>query len=276
MTLPNDLQQLVDEALEAVYKHPKHELIRTNREKFFELFRASYIKNGKWLAILTARKVQHIFEAKWETLIDPESEFRQGMGQSHIDVRTQIQYIVKGHLSQLEDLYYHLQLNAGKDIAKRMIDIAEDVVSDFIDQKYASYNANTFYFDILSYAVLKQPKDAYYAFWAAYQTLISSYEDEPFQYATIYIPVDNPQMRVIGNAKHLESEKYTKSEALSDELLVEEGFASDFAVYAAFAYSYNSDLQGCDATRLREFWEWWLKKAIPQAWEKASVSDTSA
>jgi hypothetical protein len=275
MKLPNDLQELVNISLEAVYKHPRHELTRANRENLFRLFRTSYVKAGKWLAILTSRKVEHIFAEKWEEIIDKESHFRHQLELHDLDRRTTIRFITKGHLSQLEQLYYYLQQQSEQDIAKRMGDIAEDVVRGFLDQEYASYNANTFYFDILSYAVLKEPKDAYYAFWTAYQTLLASYKDEPFVYETIYIPVDNPSLRVIGHPKNFENAKYNKTTELSDDLLVEEGFAADFAIYAAFAYAYNSDLKRCDPDKLRIFWEWWLNEAIPQAWEKTNVLDES-
>ena len=57
-------------------------------------------------------------------------------------------------------------------------------------------------------------------------------------------------------------------EQLTDEQLCESA-NSDTAASAAIAFSCSFENTRCDPERLNTFWTWWLKEAIPEAWELA-------
>jgi len=40
----------------------------------------------------------------------------------------------------------------------------------------------------------------------------------------------------------------------------------DTASAAAVAYAYDADQLKCDSNKFLELWRWWLKDAIPAAW----------
>jgi hypothetical protein len=59
------------------------------------------------------------------------------------------------------------------------------------------------------------------------------------------------------------------------DLLDDVGYDGDFALYAAFATSYIPEAHIYDAVLNKNFWEWWLLKAVPEAWHRVTGnSDT--
>jgi hypothetical protein len=64
MMLPSEIQRLVDETLDLVRSHPQHEMGQQQRRKIYAALWASPKGNraSRWLAVLSARRVQPIYE----------------------------------------------------------------------------------------------------------------------------------------------------------------------------------------------------------------------
>ena len=60
---------------------------------------------------------------------------------------------------------------------------------------------------------------------------------------------------------------YVSSDKWTDEELAGAGAnAADAAVNAAYAYAQMPDTREIDYVKVLQFWTWWLREAIPQAW----------
>jgi hypothetical protein len=255
MALPADIQQLIDTALVSVQSNPKGELAQAYRRQIYDALWDQYADVCQWWAIIAARRVQIIYENKWAELAitsDEENSIPDADG-----LRLIIRSVANGHLGVLENLYY-VKPQTEQAYAQRMIDIAEDVMMGVLVSKYAGQVASGYYYEVMSWDIANEPSDAYFAWWAAYLALGASAGNKPLEHS-VGEPVGAP-----GN--NLEIRWSTEWDDLK---LVQHGkYAADFAVYAAYAFAYQSDTQDYSVQKLREFWQWWLTEAIEQAWDK--------
>jgi hypothetical protein len=100
---------------------------------------------------------------------------------------------------------------------------------------------------------------------AAYHALKEARCQEPLQYLDrvhILGVVDMDSGELTEHPEPLAGEQFTDEELCENE-------SSDAAGAAAVAFSCGAEGPWCDSERLGAFWVWWLKEAIPEAWETA-------
>jgi len=255
MPLPPETQQLIEQSLEAVRNDPQHNLNLYQRFAIYYSFGQSrlhlpgYTKHGKdykydeadivleseleklnnadfalgWLAILTTKKVEPIWNEVWEQIDTEEREwfidecsFEEGLRGCERLLLGELTYR-EGDDSLYENVYWTLNQAANR----------------------TTYNIAQ-----------------------AYQTL----------YDTVCF-ILNGLPGIYRGGKIVES------------LVAEDAHVHDFTVPAVEAYSSIDESprgeSNCypppipikyDLSKRLEFWEWWLTKAIPQAWELAETS----
>ena len=84
---------------------------------------------------------------------------------------------------------------------------------------------------------------------------------------------DGSRHRRLGADLHLRTVRRRLRDVLNGEQFTDEELceneSSDAAGAAAVAFSCGAEGPWCDSERLGAFWVWWLKEAIPEAWETA-------
>ncbi len=103
--------------------------------------------------------------------------------------------------------------------------------------------------------------NAYLAGTAAHRALAEAVGIDPFKKVTW----------ISGSDSLAQSEQSVPLDQLPDEKLAEQ--LGDAASAAAVAYAYDADKLKCDPKKLLEFWRWWLKDAIPAAWNCIEAND---
>src|SRR5258708_35943847 len=104
MTLPQSLQQVLDDAMSSVQNHPAGELDHTSRRAIYDVLWSESTQACQWAAILTARRVQPIYENKWADLMIEEWSHDSGSN-SQEDLRLIIRTVANDGLSDLENLF---------------------------------------------------------------------------------------------------------------------------------------------------------------------------
>lgn len=257
MNLPHNLQQVLDEARDTIQKHPAGELTQAKRRIIYDALWSESERTCKWAAILTARRVQPIYEANWSNLtLEPASNFLRSPSP---DMRLIIRSTANGLLSTLENLYYQAP-TTHRVYAQRMLDIAEDVMLGLLIAKYAKDASNGYYYEIMTQMIRNEPWNAYFALWAAHQALCTVAGYKPLEHR-----IARPEPKLDG------SQSLVSSDQWDDLSLVQDGgYAADFAVYAAFASADTPGSTRYPAENMRRFWMGWLAETIPQAWSKAN------
>ena len=220
VTIPSDLERLIDEALRDMREHPSHQLAAARRRVIYEAFgtKSDPIASRArgWLGIFVARHVLPIFQ---------------------------------------EALPH-------EDLPQRLLEMAEGVVRGAVDAKIAIQEASEGHEvagRLWGYEEADVPWNAYFAGSSADRALVEAAGWDPFQYLDRFHRVD------LTSGSDVQDEQ---TDRWNDEELAQIG--GDTASAAAVAYACGVGSPGCDPDKLREFWEWWLTQAIPEAWRAAT------
>jgi hypothetical protein len=165
MTLPEEVTYLLDKGMKMMYRHPNHQLIRKHRHPILQTLGTVNPAVVQWLAIITASRVVPVYEAKWQQLIIKEVQRKSNV--DDLDLRFIIRSVANSKLSVLENLYY-LSPRTREAYARRMLEIAEDCLNGSLIDDYAADAYNGYYYEVMSWDIQHEPKDALYAWWAAY------------------------------------------------------------------------------------------------------------
>lgn len=148
------------------------------------------------------------------------------------------------------------------DLAKRILQketIQRSIVQNIMDQGYESFGI---LIQEASDAPEMFPVNAVWAGKTAHVALLEVLGIDIFQNLQTHI--------VVGRT--LEGKlQYDSWQNVSDEVFVLRT-DGDAAGAAALAFASSATNTICNPLKLQEFWEWWLTKAIPQAWELAENS----
>jgi hypothetical protein len=150
-------------------------------------------------------------------------------------------------------------------MSQRILETAERVVmeeltSDAVMQGVEDGEIEDFYHTILSVSTDEYPYQVWLAIVAAFNALCEAEDSKPLQ-----TQVSGKVTDENGNTI------YTRSDTWTDEMLAGYGCHSDdAAVDAAYAFAGQTLGGEYDASKVLQFWLWWLKEGIPNAWEKAN------
>jgi hypothetical protein len=117
----------------------------------------------------------------------------------------------------------------------------------------------------------EMPWNVEMAAMSAYRAMIEALGHEPFQNLDKVVILGEVDL---GSGTLNEHPEPIKGEQFTDEELCTDG-NSDTAAPAAVASSCGADGPWCDPGKLHAFWEWWLKEAIPDAWERVHQEQAS-
>jgi hypothetical protein len=248
--VPESLQKVILEALEAMRSHPRHHLAPYYRQKIYTLLksfnrgnqldpsRVPSVENlgdrvRAWLAIWTAERVMPIFE---------QGPFG-------------VEDVTEETLSLPPML-----LEAAKGVMQGK------VAPEAVDQnRQIAFQEYSIMLDESKYEPEILPVNAILAGWASECAL-----SEVSGWYTFDWFSENEKKRWLrppyGAIGHGEYE--LSSVEPNDEMLVHLG--GDTAGVAAVGYACGLLSTECEPERLEEFWTWWLTEALPQAWERAA------
>jgi hypothetical protein len=255
MTLPEKLEIVVQEALKTVREHPQHEYGPANRKKlidvFFELGTPTAVLARRWLAVLSAKKVLHLYaepnypERYYEQIkAFPEEEWQQ--------VQEQMRYI-------------HPQ---------EALKLAETVLLGEANAVNVGRIANETHYYVGHWKSY-QPVAAVFAELAGNRALGEAAwpEGNPFWNLHLYTqPNSSPYVEF-----DLDWALSRSGDAAAN------AFVAQCCVVNTRQPNSQADANGeydawvknpvLDSQTALSFWQWWLLEAVPQAWTKAEQPD---
>jgi len=248
LSLPPNVQSVVDEALSAVRADPKHEMGFKRRQALWAAFKAADEVIGQkangWCAVLAARRVLPIYEEAELPVKAWRSEPRGWLNLAEQVLRDQTDIAEASRRSS--DIHYEVgnmnemayddglqNMSVGCALQAAHLALSESVGTDHLAALGSSFKISDG--EITS---VETTDEAMAIRGFAGDTLASA----AYAYAIDYIPID-------------------AEEFAGDGLVV----TDDFEENDIRSYLGNS----VNRPRLLEFWEWWLTDAIPAAWKAA-------
>lgn len=231
--IPPEISYLVQETLDLIRVHPKHEMGQSQRRKIYQaLWTTSQGDSAsKWLAILAARYVQPLYEQAVAASSLAHERFDEGPVIGLVDRMLRLaESIAIGTLTPNE--------------------VAEGSRRGDIEDFY--HNTLVVWHDEFPYYV-------WLATGAAYYALSEAQGVRPLE-----TTISGRVIKENGNPVHSRSDTW-----LDDQLAGSGSHAADASVDAAYAFAKMTIERNYEIDKLLEFWEWWLNKGILEAWRKA-------
>lgn len=274
--LPQPVQTIVADLLEAVRRHPQHELGWQGRRDLYDA-----LDNQRalaWLEIAAARKVVKVYEEK----LPPEFVAVYRMTPEEIQEQRADR---EEHLDDLDDEQREIEMLAFNEemvpvetLARRMTDVAEGVLRGTFPQAVAVKVSSNFYHtfpDNFEYALDDCGVEISFAtecaYHAAHRAVLAACDFHPLgrmgkitSFGAINVPSGEP---VDPDQPPLNSRDMT-------DLQLARAAAADAAAYALVAYAARPGITNreamegdpLDTDRVLAYWEWWLNEAVGAAW----------
>jgi hypothetical protein len=233
ISIPSEIRYLIQETLDLLHAHPKHEMGQHQRRKIYQALWTTSQGDiaSKWLAILAARRTQPLYEQAVAASSLSNEEFDEGPVMGLVD---------------------------------RMLRLAEHIATgtlspDQVKESTQRGEIEDFYHNTLVATHDDFPYYVWLATGAAYYALSETLGVRPLE-TTVSGQVTDAN----GNLVHCRSDTW-----FDNQLAGSGSHAADASVDAAYAVAEMTIDGVYDTSKLLEFWVWWLKEGIPEAWHKA-------
>lgn len=239
MAIPTELDTSIQAALLSVLSDAKHDFNWQLRQVLYKTLdkvcQSDIKKTRGWLALFAAEKVLPIFTSFTSNAPSPHNLYPQ-----------------------------------------KLILMTKGIIEDSVNQEIAAELLEDAYHSSDIWGSVNQEGDfdfgAHYAAIAAYKALSeTTLGEDQFSCAKNHAKsTRDGSITFFGG--QAPTDRWITSEFFSDFDWARLIAVGDTAGTAAVAFSYRSGSNYCDIKKLKEFWEWWLLEALPEAWEKSHES----